>query len=102
MTVNVQSVNFKADVKLVDFVEERLAKLSHFYDNLINAHVFLKVDNNHSRENKIAELKLTVPGHDFIVTKECKSFEEATDQAADAMTRLLIKHKEKQQENHRR
>lgn len=95
MNVRVQSVNFTADQKLVNFIEERLEKLNQYYDRIIDGEVFLKVDNNHTKQNKIAEIKIHIPGHEFIVKKQCKSFEEATDLSAEALRRQLRKHKGK-------
>ena len=95
MTVHVQSVNFKADGKLITFINERLAKTTQFYDRAISTAVFLKVDNNHNRENKIVEMRMSVPGSDIVVTKERKSFEEAADIAVDVLIRQLKKRKEK-------
>lgn len=95
MTVNIQSVNFKADGKLLTFIEERLAKTTQFFDRTINTDVFLKVDNNHERQNKIVEMRMTVPGNEIVVSKECKSFEEAADLVVEVLIRQLKKHKEK-------
>ena len=95
MNLRIQSVNFTADRKLVNFIEERLEKLNQYHDRIINGEVFLKVDNNHTKENKIAEIKVHIPGHEFIVKKQCKSFEEATDQSAEALRRQLRKYKGK-------
>ncbi len=95
MKVQVQSVNFKADRKLVDFIQQRMDKLDQFYDRIIDGEVYLKVDNNHSRENKIVEVRVNVPGNDLVVKKECTSFEEATDLATDALRRQIDKHKAK-------
>lgn len=95
MKVQVQSVNFKADQKLVDFIQKRMDKLDQFYDRIIDGEVYLKVDNNHTRENKIVEVRVNVPGNDLMVKKECTSFEEATDLATDALRRQLDKHKAK-------
>jgi putative sigma-54 modulation protein len=99
MNVNIQSVNFKADVKLINFIEDKLDKTTQFYDRTINTDVYLKVDNNHDRENKIVEMRMTIPGNEIIVTKECKSFEEATDLAVEVLIRQLKKHKEKRRES---
>ena len=43
MNVNAQSVNFNADVSLIQFVEERLGKLDTFYDKVISSEVYLKL-----------------------------------------------------------
>ena len=95
MTVNIQSVNFKADSKLLRFIEERLEKPKLFFDKTINTDVFLKVDNNHLRETKIVEMRMSIPGNEIIVTKERKSFEEAADLVVAVLIRQLKKHKEK-------
>jgi len=95
MNVRVQSVNFTADQKLVDFIHQKLEKLEQFNNRIVNAEVFLKVDNTPSKQNKITEVKLHVPGHKFVVKKQCKSFEAATDQVAEVLKRQLRKHKAK-------
>ena len=48
-----------------------------------------------NKENKIAELKLLVPGKTLIAKKQCKTFEEATDLAAEAIRKQVKKHKGK-------
>ncbi len=96
MKVNAQSVNFNADEKLIDFVQNRLDKLETFYDRVISSDVYLKVENTSSKENKIVEIKLNIPKDKFVVKKQCKSFEEAIDSACSSLERKLIKIKEKQ------
>lgn len=93
MTVNIQSVNFKADSKLISFIKERLQKTTHFYDRTISTDVFLKVDNNHQRANKIVEMRMSIPGSEIVVSKEKKSFEEAADLAVEVIIRQLKKYK---------
>jgi putative sigma-54 modulation protein len=44
---------------------------------------------------KIVEVKINVPGDDFLVKKQCKTFEEAIEISAESIERLLIKRKEK-------
>lgn len=95
MKVNVNAVNFNVDRKLVEHAQERLSKLEKFYDKVVATDVFFKVDNTTEKENKIAEVKMNVPGDEFIVKKQCKTFEEAIDLAADSMQRLLVKRKQK-------
>ena len=45
MKVNLQAVNFNVDRKLVDFVQEKLDKLEKYYDKIISADVFLRLEN---------------------------------------------------------
>lgn len=95
MKVNVQSVNFNADQKLIDFIQARLDKLEHFYDKIIYADVFLKVQKTSEKENKITEILLSIPGGDVIVKKRCKKFEECVDESVSTLQRQLVKRKEK-------
>jgi putative sigma-54 modulation protein len=95
MKVNVHAVNFTVDKKLVDFVQERMDKLEKYYDKVVSTDVFLKVEKTSEKENKNVEIKINVPGDDFLVKKQCKSFEEAVEQAAESVERLLVKRKEK-------
>ena len=95
MKVNSQSVNFNADVELINFVQHRMDKLETFYDKVISSDVYLKVQKTSVKENKIVEIKLNIPRDKFIVKKQCKSFEEAIDSACSSLERKLIKRKEK-------
>ncbi|MEY3500686.1 MAG: hypothetical protein RL308_2355 [Bacteroidota bacterium] len=95
MKVNVNAVNFNVDAKLVGFIQERMDKLEKYYDKVVSSDVFLKVEKTSEKENKIAEIIIHVPGDDFMVKKQCKTFEEAIEQSAESLERLLIKRKEK-------
>lgn len=100
MKVNIQSVNFSIDKKLVDFVEDRVGKLEKFYDKIITADAYLKVEQTSEKENKLVELNIHVPGDSLIVKKTCKTFEEAVDLACESQERLLKKRKEKLNATH--
>lgn len=95
MKVHTQSVNFNADVKLINFIEKRLNKLELFYDRVISSDVYLKVENTSSKQNKIVEIKMRIPKDKFIVKKRRKSFEEAVDSACNSLERKLVKKKKK-------
>lgn len=95
MKVRFHSVNFTADIKLLDFIQRKMNKLDLYYDNVVNADAYLKVESSPGRENKYVELKLSVPGKDFFVKKHSKSFEEATDIGVEALRRSLVRYKEK-------
>lgn len=96
MKVNVQAPNFAADEKLVDFIEKKLNKLEQFYDRIIFADVFLKVQKTSEKQNKNVEILLSIPKGDLIVKKEAKTFEEATDVCIQSLERQLKKRKQKQ------
>ena len=94
MKVKVHSIRFDADKKLLEFVQSRVDKLEHFYDKIIDSEVFLRIDKSSNTENKVAEIKMNIPGKELFAKKRCKSFEEATDTAYDALRRHLKKHKQ--------
>ncbi len=95
MNIKINSVHFDADKKLTDFIENKVNKLIQYYDGIISSEVFLKVENTQDLDNKVAEIRLYIPGNDLFAKKQSKSFEEATDNAAEALRRQLMKHKEK-------
>ncbi|MCG9791233.1 ribosome hibernation-promoting factor, HPF/YfiA family [Flavobacterium algicola] len=95
MKVSIHAVNFNVDGKLVNFVQERMNKLEKYYDKVVSSDVYLKVVNTSGKENKIVEVKINVPGNDFLVKKQCKTFEEAVELSSDSIERLLVKRKQK-------
>ena len=97
MKVNVHAVN--VDKKLTDFIEERMNKLEKYYDKIVSSDVFLKVEKTSDKENKIVEAKIIVPGDEFIVKKQCKSFEEGVELVSESLQRSLLKRKEKMRAN---
>jgi putative sigma-54 modulation protein len=96
MRVNVQTPNFNATNSLLVYVEKRLKKLEQFYDGIVFADVFLKVQKMSEKQNKLVEILLSIPGDDLIVKKEARSFEEGTDECVQSLERQLKKHKQKQ------
>ncbi|MCK9219444.1 MAG: ribosome-associated translation inhibitor RaiA [Bacteroidales bacterium] len=95
MKVKINSVHFKVDKKLEDFINDRMEKLHIFFEGVIGSEVILKMDNTETRENKIAEIRLLIKGYDLFAKKEALTFEAAIDQATEALRKQLVKHKEK-------
>lgn len=95
MQVNIKSVHFKADQALEQFISKKLQKIGDFHDDIIGGDVTLKLDNTDKPENKITEIRLKVRGNDLLASKQCKTFEEATDMAVDALKKQLEKLKDK-------
>ncbi len=95
MKVSVQTPHFVADQKLINFIQKKMDKLEQFYDHIIYADVFLRLENTSDRQNKIVEILLSVPGNELIVKKQAKSFEEGADSCAQSLERLLVKRKQK-------
>lgn len=95
MEITVQSVHFDADVKLQEFIDKKLRKLETFFDHIVSVDVILKLENSGQVKDKIAEIKLNIPGATLLAKESCKTFEESIDQCADAMRKQLQKHKDK-------
>ena len=95
MDIKVHSIHFKADQKLLDFVQDKLTKLQLFFDQIIVGEVFLLLDKNSDKENKVAEIKILLPGKELFAKKQCKTFEEASDAVIDALIVQVKKHKSK-------
>jgi putative sigma-54 modulation protein len=96
MNINIQSVHFDADRKLIEFTNKKIEKLEKFYDHIVGAQVTFRLDKSSTEDNKIAEIRLEIPGNDVFAKRQCKTFEEAVDQVVDALKVQLTKHKEKQ------
>ncbi|HQK36476.1 MAG TPA: ribosome-associated translation inhibitor RaiA [Bacteroidales bacterium] len=95
MKINVSSVHFDADKKLLDFINKKITKLQQFDERILGAEIVLKLENNMEQGNKIAEIRLEVPGNDLFARRQAKTFEEAVTEAIEALRNQVIKTKEK-------
>jgi len=95
MNIKINSVKFSPTKKLESFVSEKVNKLVQYSEDIIGAEVFLKLENTQDLDNKVAEIRIEIPGNDLFVKKQSKSFEESTDNAIDALKKLISKYKEK-------
>jgi putative sigma-54 modulation protein len=97
MNVNIQSVKFVADAKLTTYVQKKIEKLNTFNDRIISIDVFLKLDNVvHTIKDKVAEIRVQIPRHQFFVKASSKSFEESFDSALESIVNQVKRNKEKQ------
>ena len=97
MNVNIQTVHFEADSKLVLHINKKLDKLNTFHDRIIKIDVFLKLDNLvHTIKDKIAEIRVHVPRHDFFVKASSKSFEASFDNALESLVNQIKRKKDRQ------
>jgi putative sigma-54 modulation protein len=95
MKIKINSVHFKTDKKLEQFIQERVKKLSTLYDGVVESDVSLKLGNSEKEDNKVTEIRLAIKGNDLYAKKQSKTFEESTDLAVEALRKQLLKHKEK-------
>ncbi len=95
MKVTISSLHFKADTKLENFIREKVTKVSSLFDGVIGSEVILKLDQSDNNANKIAEIRIMIPGKDLFAKKQSKTFEEAVDNAVGAIKKQITRHKEK-------
>ena len=91
--INVKSLKFDADQKLLDFVEKKVGKVEKFFDNLGDIDVTLSL--SPEPENKVVRLQTRFPGEDLVIERNAKTFEEAVTEAADAMKEKIVRAKER-------
>ncbi|HYG52018.1 MAG TPA: ribosome-associated translation inhibitor RaiA [Flavobacteriales bacterium] len=95
MNVQFQSVHFSADKKLVSFAQEKVTKLNTMHDKIISSEVILRLENSDAKDNKVAEIKLNIPGKELFAKRQCTTFEEAVDLSVDALKNQIAKYKGK-------
>ena len=95
MTINIQSIGFTASEDLITYVNEKTAKLGHYLESIISSEVCLSTDKSDTKENKVCDIRLVIPGNDLLATAQCKSFEEAVTRASDALIKQIEKVKTK-------
>jgi putative sigma-54 modulation protein len=91
MNIIIQSPHFKSRPELDSFVNIKVSHLKQFDEDIISADVCLKLDKSSDSSNKLCEIKLHLPGHELFAKKQSKTFEEATNQAIDALQQQLHK-----------
>ena len=79
MNIQIHSLKFDADKKLLDFVTQKVNKLSLVTDDIVSAEIILKLEKDEERENKVTEIRIEYPKGPLFARKQSKTFEEATD-----------------------
>ena len=97
MKTEIQSIHFKADQKLIEYINSKLSKLNTYYDGIVDAQVYLKVQNNRKKENKTVDVKVNVQNQSIFKTQTERTFEAAIDVAVDALKLQVLKYKERLQ-----
>ena len=94
MKVHTQSVHFSADAKLISFIEKKLNKLDQFFDRIVSANVTLKLENSGQVKDKVAEVKINIPGTILYAKETSKTFEASIDSSISSLKRQVLKYKE--------
>jgi putative sigma-54 modulation protein len=95
MKVDIQSIHFTADYKLLDFVTKKMEKVQTFYDGIKSTDVYLRVEKDSEKENKTVEVKINMNGNSIFAKEQASTFEAATDLVLDKLVAQVKKHKEK-------
>lgn len=95
MNVKIQSIRFKADQKLVDYLEKKYVKLDKYFDRIVDLDIKLSLEPTGQVQDKIVEFILKVPGETLFSKSIDKSFETAADEAYDNLKRQIKRYKEK-------
>ncbi len=74
MKIEIQSIHFKADKKLLDFIKSKVEKTQTFFDGVQLAEVFLRLEKDKEGENKLVEIKMNVAGKPIFAKEQHTSF----------------------------
>ena len=95
MQVEIQSIHFNADQKLISFIESKLDKLKNYFNQIVRCEVILKLEAHSQVKDKIAEVKIHLPGDLLFVKEVDKTFENSIDRAISIVVRQLKKYKDR-------
>ena len=97
MEVRIQSIHFDASDKLEAFIQKKAEKLEKFCDNIMKVEVSLKVVKPETAMNKEAGVRVLALNAEFYAEKISDTFEESIDVCMEALSKQLLKAKEKLQ-----
>jgi ribosomal subunit interface protein len=95
MNISIQLKDFTAKVELTDFIKEKVEKLFRMYDKIISCELVLKIDKSATKESKVCDMRLIIPGNDLLAGAQSKTFEEAAMLAIGALEKQIEKRKNK-------
>jgi len=90
MKIRIQTFSFHASDELIGLGESTLNKLSHYSDQIKEAHMTLTIDPSGPIEVKICEVRLGLHAYDLFASEQCQSFEEAILKARDVLQQRLM------------
>lgn len=95
MKLQVQSIHFDADAKLIAYIQKKCDKLDTYFDRIVDGQVYLKIEKSGERSLKSVEIKINVPQENLIASEQSYVFEEAVDLATESLKRQVKRYKEK-------
>jgi len=97
MKVDIQSIHFDADQKLLDFINKKIEKVGTYYEDIRSIDVYLRLEKDAEKENKTVEVKINMNNNPIFAKEHSSTFEAATDMVLDKLVAQVKKHKEKMQ-----
>ncbi len=91
MRIDIQSPHLEISATTADQLKAKVAKLEHFYENILDVVIYLHEENSH----KEIEMKVNVKDQTLFIKETGETFVAAMDVAMDVMKKQLIKYKEK-------
>ena len=70
MVIRTEAVQFKADQKLIDFIEKKFSKLEQFFDRITNVTVYMRLENS----GQVKACLLNCKAHLYIVCIQVFNF----------------------------
>jgi putative sigma-54 modulation protein len=95
MDIRIQSIHFDATAKLEAFVQKKVSKLEQYFDGILLGEVTLKVIKPETAQNKHASVKVKIKNGELFAEKIGDTFEAAIDECTEALSKQLLKFKEK-------
>ena len=98
MKIEIQSIHFDADKKLLEFISKKVQKVKTIFEDINLAEVYLRLEKDSEKNNKSVEIKINISGSPIFAKENSNTFETATDLAVDKVKAQVRKHKERVQE----
>lgn len=95
MKIDIQSIHFDADKKLLGFITKKIEKVQTFFEDIKSADIYLRLEKDSEKENKIIEVKLNINGSSIFAAEKSSTFEAATDLVIDKLVIQVKKYKDK-------
>lgn len=95
MDIQIQSIHFPPSEALNDKIEMRLKKAFEHYSYITKGHVFLKVQENDPKANRIMEIRLGLPHAELFAETRDNNLYHALDENIYKLKRQLEKYKQK-------
>lgn len=97
MNLNVTGHHVDLTDPLRDYVNSKFEKVERHFDNLVDGHVILKVENDRQK----AEATVNAPGKTIFADAEDNDMYAAIDAMTDKIDRQVRRYKQKLKDHHR-